>query len=106
MSNTINAIIALLLLVAGGFLQIFLSKNKNKWLGLILPTIALLFSFLMVLNIMVMDSMTSWDVFVILGSTFLISNIPTIVLVGIYFACREKMKVRNQVEKMNIQDLK
>lgn len=41
----------------------------------------------------------------LLTSTILISNIPTIILLGIYFACREKMELRSQLDKMNIQDL-
>ena len=38
-------------------------------------------------------------------STFLISNIPTIVLLAIYFGIREKMKIRSEIDKMNIKDL-
>lgn len=41
----------------------------------------------------------------LIASTSLISNIPTIFLFGIYFACREKMKFLSQLNKMNIQDL-
>jgi hypothetical protein len=36
---------------------------------------------------------------------FLILNIPTIILLAIYFACREKIKVHSAIEKMKIQDL-
>lgn len=36
---------------------------------------------------------------------FLISNIPTIIFLAIYFACREKIKLRTELDKMNIQDL-
>jgi FtsH-binding integral membrane protein len=102
---TIMLFLVLALLIGVIFLQIFLSKKKSKWLGLILPTITLLYSLLMVLNIAVFDEMTGGEIFVLFASTFLISNIPTIVLLGIYFGCREKMKIRSQLDKMNIQDL-
>lgn len=32
-------------------------------------------------------------------------NIPTFILIAIYFACREKVKKSNEIEKMNKQDL-
>ncbi len=102
---TIMLFLILALLVGGIFLQIFLSKKKSRWFGLILPVITFLYSLLMIFNIAVFDGMTGGEIFMILASTFLISNIPTIVLLGIYFGCREKMKIRSQLDKMNIQDL-
>jgi len=36
---------------------------------------------------------------------FLTYNIPTTILLAIYFACREKQKRNRDLEKMNIQDL-
>ncbi|MFC4805574.1 hypothetical protein [Filifactor villosus] len=38
-------------------------------------------------------------------STFLVSNIPTIVLLTLYFGIRERMKIRSEIDKMNIKDL-
>lgn len=95
----------IVLLVGTIFLQIFLSKKKSKWLGLILPTITFLYSLLMIFSIAVFEGMTGGETFMLIASTFLISNIPTIVLLGIYFGCRKKMKLRSQLDKMNIQDL-
>ena len=102
---TIMLFIVMALLVGGIFLQVFLSKKKSKWLGLILPTITFLYSLLMILSIAAFEAMRGGEVFMLIASTFLISNIPTIVLLGIYFGCREKMKLRSQLDKMNIQDL-
>ncbi len=102
---TIMLFLVLALLVGGIFLQIFLSKKKSKWFGLILPIITFLYSLLMILSIAVFDGMTDGEIFILFASTFLISNIPTIVLLGIYFGCREKMKIHSQLDKMNIQDL-
>lgn len=102
---TILLFLVLALLVGGIFLQIFLSKKKGKWFGLILPVITFLYSLLMVFNISTFNVMTGGEIFMLIASTFLISNTPTIVLLGIYFGCREKMKIRSQLDKMNIQDL-
>ena len=38
-------------------------------------------------------------------SCLLLGNIPTLVLLAVYAACREGRKRRSDVEKMNIQDL-
>jgi len=102
---TIMFFIVMVLLVGAIFLQIFLSKKKSKWFGLILPTVTFLYSLLMILNIADFEGMRGGEIFMLIASTFLISNIPTIVLLGIYFGCREKMKLRSQLDKMNIQDL-
>jgi len=120
------------LLFAGGivWLQIFLSKKNNKWFGLILPFICLMFSLLIVLNISTYNSIQTTvtetvdgvviseetkqiesekpGMLTILGTiipVFIISNIPTIILLAIYYASREKLRIRNQLDKMNIQDL-
>ena len=36
---------------------------------------------------------------------WLLSNIPTAVLLAIYFACRTRQRRKKQLDKMNIQDL-
>lgn len=102
---TIMLFIVMVLLIGAIFLQIFLSKKKSKLFGLILPTVTFLYSLLMILNITVFEGIRGGEIFMLIASTFLISNIPTIVLLGIYFGCREKMKLRSQLDKMNIQDL-
>lgn len=101
----INLIILLLIFAGIIWLQLFLSKKSNKWFGLIIPAIFFVYSILLVLNIAVFDNMSGWDVFSLLASTFLLSNIPTIILLVIYFACREKIKRNDELQKMNIQDL-
>jgi hypothetical protein len=101
----INTIILILIFAAIIALQVFFSKKENKWLGLILPAIFFVYSLLMVLNVAVFDDMSGWDVFSMLASTFLLSNIPTLILLGIYFAYRGKIKRNDELNKMNIQDL-
>ena len=106
MSRTIFAVAMLLILTVGAVvLQIFLSKRQNKWYGLILPIISLLFSLIWPLNMMVpVGGITMSFVFQML-IVFLLANIPTAILIVIYFACRENMKRKNRLDKMNIQDL-
>ena len=100
-----NVVILLILVVGGVVLQIFLSKREGKWFGLILPAITFFYSLLMVFQIAVFGTMRVGEVIGLVVTTFLFGNIPTVVLLGIYFGCREKMKTRNQVDKINIQDL-
>jgi len=85
------------------WLQVFLSKRPSKWLGLILPIITFAFSLLCVLGIM--DTGNFWQNVILVISTLLLVNISTIILLVIYFVCREKSKRTAQLEKMNIQDL-
>lgn len=40
-----------------------------------------------------------------IGSVFLLYNIPTTVLLAIYFGCREKYRQRKALDKMQAQDL-
>ena len=115
-------------------LQIFLSKRQNKWLGLMLPIISLLCSVIILLGMVgytvtgpvqttvetvnmetgeVVEEVRTveegnGDFLSILAPamfTFLLTNIPTVVFVGIYFACREKLRRNKEMERMSIQDL-
>lgn len=132
MSSVVATGILILIPLLGIALQIFLSKRENKWLGLILPGVCVVYSLLMVLGMATFTSTTTQITTItedgqvienivneekneslmnktsMITSTiavFAISNIPTLVLMGIYFGCREKRKKNLQLEKMNIQDL-
>lgn len=106
MENTVIIILLFFIVVAGAIaLQVFLSKKQNKFIGLILPTISLLFSLIMVLNVVFEETMTNWQVFFTLFSTFFIGNIPTIILLAIYFGIREKLKIESELDKTRIKDL-
>ena len=96
----------LLAFIAGGILlQIFLSKKENKWLGLILPIIAFAYSLLTISSLARTDDMSWWSILGMVASTLFIANIPTVILLVIYFGCRERIKRKKALEKMNIQDL-
>lgn len=131
MLRTAIIIIVLLLFIAGSiWLQIFLSKTKNKWLGLIIPLICFIFSIFTILSLSMYTTTRSTSMTQSIGvevtdktitsqsekpsmismlatviPVFLITNIPTLIFLAIYFACREKLKLRNELDKMNVQDL-
>ena len=97
------ALIVFLVLIVGGVaLQIFLSRRKSKWLGLILPLLTFLYALALTLNVTFIDGAFPWGA---LLAAFLLGNIPTLVLLAIYWAVREKFRVRDQIDKMNIDDL-
>ena len=100
-------VVSVALIVAAGaiVLQIFLSTRENPILGLILPLIAFLYSLINVLNLSASSLLSFLDLFFLIAATFLLGNIPTLILLAIYFVCRRKLKKKKQLEKMNIQDL-
>ncbi len=107
MRITSTLILLLLILLSMGMilLQIFLSKRESKLLGLVLPIIAFLFSLIYPLNMAApSEGVTIGFVFRML-IVWLLANIPTIILLAIFFACREKRRRNKQIDKMNIQDL-
>ena len=95
-----------LLFIAGVIvLQVFLSKRESKWPGLVLPLIAFLFGLLYPLNMVApSEGVTVGFIFQMI-LVWLLGNIPTIVLLAIYWSCRSKQRRNKQLEKMNIQDL-
>ncbi len=104
MINVLLVLVFYLAMMGGAiWLQIFLSKKTNKWFGLILPIITLAFSLIFVINIR--DTGSAWQNTITIASTLLLANIPTAILLAIYFACREKLKRKSQIDKMSIQDL-
>ncbi|MDR1001278.1 MAG: hypothetical protein LBL96_10860 [Clostridiales bacterium] len=104
-SRTIIFSIFFLLVVGVGgiLLQIFLSKKEGKWAGLILPIITFCASFIYLLNVANIGELSS--VIMTIVSVFLLGNIPTVVLLGIYAVCKERRKKRRDLEKMSVQDL-
>ena len=93
----INLLILLLVLVCVVLLQIFLSRTESKWPGLVLPVLCFVCSLIVPLNAIVANAVIIY--------AWLIVNIPTIILLLVYFVCRQQYKKKNQIEKMQIQDL-
>lgn len=98
-------IVIIVLLVGVVLLQIFLSKREGKWSGLILPILAFLYGLLYPLNFAVLAENSVGQVILHLLLLFLLGNIPTIILLVIYFACREKLRRKKQMEKIDILDM-
>ncbi|MGH4052391.1 MAG: hypothetical protein ACREVX_13865 [Clostridium sp.] len=95
----------LILLVGIIILQIFLSKRENKWLGLILPAVNVMFSIIAVLGMAFFEKPSIAEIILQVIMLFLIWNISTAILIAIYYSCREKLKKKKEIDKMNIQDL-
>lgn len=100
---TVLLLVLLFFGVGGILLQIFLSKRESRCPGLVLPLLTLLQSLLYVLNLTDTGSV-SQNVLLVL-TTLLVGNIPTLVLLAIYWAVREKRRVKVQMDKMQIDDL-
>ena len=102
-ATTVLIVFFFVFIVGGTLLQIFLSKRESKWPGLVLPTITFLWSLLMVLNVTAMETIRAVIASVL--SVLLAGNIPTLILLAIYFSCRGKRRKKSEVEKMQINDL-
>ena len=85
-------------------LQIFLSRAKNKFLGLIIPAVTLIYSFIATFGNMIYDGKNTLSIVVV----FIVFNIPTFILLAVYGATKSGMKKAEQAEKektkMNIKD--
>jgi len=92
-----NIIIAVVLLIGMICLQIFLSKKESKIAGLILPVISFAYSLLILFSAV-------GDIGQVMGA-FFFANLPTAVLLMIYFSCRGKISKDKELEKMTIKDL-
>lgn len=97
--------------VMGGIaLQVFLSRMDAHWPGLILPGLTLAYSLVMAFGMAAFSAVgeqaaavPGWWLSVLMA--VLVLNIPTLVLLAVYFVCRLKKRQDKLLEKMNIQDL-
>lgn len=94
----------ILMIGIGIFIQIKLSKNQNRYLGLILPGISLILSLRIGLGMVLVGEMGSIN-YLNVFFMFLIANIPTAILGGIYLGERNKMELKKSIEKTKIEDL-
>jgi len=106
-------------------LQVFLSNKENKWIGFILPAISFLgMSYFIVLGIIydntvlfstMVDGETVLQTVTQMNSPlanigryvyiFILHNIPTAILLAIFFARRSTLNKQRALEKMSVQDL-
>ena len=98
----------LVFMSVGVLLQVFLSKRESRIPGLVLPIIS--FAFSIVVPMLMVVPPRAEGFFVEMFFAFLLCNIPTAILLAIYFACRprkksEKRGAVKELDKMNVQDL-
>ena len=97
------SLLVLLLLTAGAVaLQIFLSRRESRWPGLLLPGLTFLYSLVMVCGVAAYDGGFPWGPVL---ACLVTGNIPTVILLAIYWACREKFRKKSELDKMQIDDL-
>lgn len=86
----IKTFIFLLVFIIGGVqLQMFLSRGKSKWRGLIFPMITFIFSLTWMVKIEPTGSII--QTIALIFSMLFVTNIPTVILLGIYFKCRQRL---------------
>ena len=101
-TSIVLMVVFLVFIVGGVLLEIFLARREPKWPGLVLPVLTLLYSLAMACNVAAIGDSFPWGA--LLG-TLAVGNIPTVVLLAIYVACREKQRKRSELDKMEIDDL-
>lgn len=105
-ASSMPSILFFIIVIAGGIaLQIFLSGAKRKWPGLILPILCVGYSVLGVLGIAAFNATPIISTAGLMAVVFLLMNIPTVVLLAIYFTVRERKRKNKEIDKMNIKDL-
>ena len=101
-TSIVLMVVFLVFIVGGVLLEIFLARRESKWPGLVLPVLTLLYSLAKACNVAAIGDSFPWGA--LLG-TLVVGNIPTVVLLAIYVACREKQRKRSELDKMEIDDL-
>lgn len=103
----INLGIWLAILIGIVALQVFLSRRKAWWPGLILPVCTLPGILLVLPNVLFnalsMAESAGQALVGVLGSVLCL--LPTLILTAIYLVCRRREQHKRQIDKMNIQDL-
>ena len=99
----IALVVFVVLAVAGVVLQVFLSRMEKGWPGLCLPGLCFLGSLTPLLQLSTAGS--PWELTRTAFMLLLLGNIPTLVLLAIWFFCRRGRRRRRQLERMNIDEL-
>ena len=93
-------IILFILLMAGVvLLEMYLAHKPGRWPGLVLPIVSFLIS-LSITNLGDMSAAIAQAVIV-----WVLANIPTAVLLAIYFAARRRVRRTREQNRMSAQDL-
>ena len=104
--KTASFILFLALIIAGIiWLQVFLSKKENKWLGLIMPLFCVMISLSAALGLAFFAPVESTEMIFTAIYVFVLFNIPTAILIAIYAGYRKKRNKNSEMEIMKIKDL-
>lgn len=99
----VKTILTVLFLAGILVLQYFLSRARDSWPGLVLPILSFLRSLLLLL--MAPQEGVTADFAVQMIGIWLLVNIPTLILLAVYFLVRKSRKNRSEVDKTKIEDL-
>lgn len=106
MRITVFLIFLIVIVIGFIFLQIYLSRQKNKWLGLIMPIICFIFAIVGGIgNVFFQDSMTILGVLAMIIPIIFILLIPFYISMLIYYSCRKKLNSQSEINRMKIKDL-
>lgn len=106
MKNFITTMIIIVFaLILSLFLQVFLSKQKSKYLGLILPSLSFIFSLIVLANYVVPNGLKIGPFLMSVLGIFLFANTFTVIYLVIYFIFKHKNNSSSEIDKMNIKDL-
>lgn len=110
--NPIRWFVILALMAAACALEVFLAKRKSCWPGLALPALWLTYTLFTVIAAVMgyaqaygeplsLSFGLVWSALLSLAQT----NIPTYLLLAIYFFSRSDGRRRKQMDRMQVQDL-
>lgn len=99
--TTIAVTLGVMVIFVGilSLIQFLLSKTESKLPGLVIPGISFLMSLIVGVGRLIYDFQTSF--IVILGDIFLfaVMNIPTVIFMVIYIACRKSKAKKDKITK-------
>ena len=94
-------VISIILFIVFIVLQIFISRSKNKWYGMIIP----LMYFCVAIVVSVITGVNG-GTFAAFLYPFLLLNIPTMIFMIIYAICRENIKIKKtEIAQLNIENI-
>ena len=91
----LTLIILIIFMIGIVVLQIFLSRKRNKWPGLIMPILSFVMTLIVPLNMVAPSEGITSEFLLSMLLVFVIANIPTVFLSLIYVACREKYRPKS-----------
>lgn len=105
MTIPVKLVVGLVLLGAVCALEVYLSRRKAWWPGVVLPGLWLAYTLLATIAAALDAAPLTAGLVAELLCALLTSNIPTLVLLGLYALCRSRQRRQRQLERMQAQDL-